>query len=74
MTAQHLTRIDPEANMRRYYRLSVQPGLFGDWSLVREWGRIGAQGQRMVEWFVTEEDAQQAGQTLSTQKQRRGYQ
>ena len=31
-----LTRIDEAANMRRFYRLSVQPGLFGDWSLARE--------------------------------------
>lgn len=74
MTAQHLTRIDPEANMRRYYRLSVQPGLFGDWSLVREWGRIGAQGQRMSEWYDDEAQAEEARDKLTRKKQRRGYQ
>ena len=41
MTAIHLARIDAEKNMERFYKLDVQPTLFGEWSLVREWGRIG---------------------------------
>ncbi len=69
----HLTRIDEEANMRRFYRLSVQPGLFGDWSLIREWGRIGTRGQSMTEWFEGENAADAAGGKLCEQKQRRGY-
>jgi hypothetical protein len=36
-----LRKIDPSCNMRRYYSLSVQPDLFGNACLVREWGRIG---------------------------------
>ena len=39
-----MRRIDPARNMRRFYRLSIQPDLFGGASLVREWGRIGARG------------------------------
>jgi predicted DNA-binding WGR domain protein len=45
MTAVTLTRSDSTRNMRRYYRLDVQPDLFGAWSCVREWGRIGQAGQ-----------------------------
>ena len=45
MTAVVLHRIDPSHNARRYYRLDVQPDLFGGWVLVREWGRIGTWGQ-----------------------------
>ena len=30
--------------MARYYRLSVVETLFGDWAMVREWGRIGGGG------------------------------
>lgn len=37
-----LTRSDPARNMHRYYRLDVQPDLFGMWCFVREWGRIAA--------------------------------
>ena len=36
-----LYRIDPEKGMQRYYRMDVQPDLFGRWCLIREWGRIG---------------------------------
>ncbi|WP_439399732.1 WGR domain-containing protein [Bradyrhizobium sp. PMVTL-01] len=27
--------------MARSYKLDIQPTLFGEWSFVREWGRIG---------------------------------
>lgn len=35
-------RIDPSKNMARYYTLYLQQTLFGETSLVRCWGRIGA--------------------------------
>ena len=38
----HLTRREPDANLHRFYRLEIVPGLFGDWGLVRNWGRIGS--------------------------------
>jgi predicted DNA-binding WGR domain protein len=40
-----LTRYDPGRNMARYYAISVEQTLFGDWALVRDWGRIGQVGQ-----------------------------
>jgi predicted DNA-binding WGR domain protein len=36
-----LDRCDPSCNMARYYVLSIEPSLFGDASLIRQWGRIG---------------------------------
>ncbi|MGO9057494.1 MAG: WGR domain-containing protein, partial [Candidatus Binataceae bacterium] len=36
-----LERIDPERNAFRYYVLSIEPTLFEEPSLVREWGRVG---------------------------------
>jgi predicted DNA-binding WGR domain protein len=44
MTALTLTRSDPTKNLHRYYRLDVQPDLFGAWCFIREWGRIGHRG------------------------------
>jgi WGR domain len=41
MSAVHLARIDPACNMRRFYRLDVQPDLFGGFAVVKEWGRDG---------------------------------
>lgn len=49
-----LTRIDPPNNVHRFYRMEIMPGLFGEWSLIREWGRIGQPGQVRVDWYETE--------------------
>lgn len=43
-----LTRTDPSQNVHRFYRMEIAPGLFGDWALVREWGRIGQPGHVRV--------------------------
>jgi len=51
-TTLDLRRIDLALNMRRYYRLSVQRDLFGRACLIREWGRIGARGQSLIEFAL----------------------
>jgi predicted DNA-binding WGR domain protein len=68
-----LTRIDEAANMHRFYRLSIQPGLFGDVALIREWGRIGSHGQSKTDWFESEPDAKDARFSLHMKKAKRGY-
>jgi predicted DNA-binding WGR domain protein len=40
-----LTRIRPERNEWRFYRLAVWSDLFGRALLARQWGRIGTQGR-----------------------------
>jgi predicted DNA-binding WGR domain protein len=35
-----LHRCDPSCNMARYYVLSIEPSLFGDATLIREWGAL----------------------------------
>ncbi|WP_198647112.1 WGR domain-containing protein [Pannonibacter carbonis] len=59
--------------MARFYRLDVQPDLFGQWSLVREWGRIGSGGQVRVTPYPSESRALAAQEALAIQKERRGY-
>jgi predicted DNA-binding WGR domain protein len=68
-----LTRIDAPSNARRFYRMEIVPGLFGDWSLIREWGRIGQSGQVRVDWFDTEAEARDVRFALQMQKAMRGY-
>jgi predicted DNA-binding WGR domain protein len=51
MTAIMLTRFDDRRNMARFYKLYVQPTLFGECSLIREWGRIGRAGTVRVETY-----------------------
>jgi WGR domain len=40
--ALYLRRIDATRNMRRFYRLDIEPDLFGGFLLVRQWERVGA--------------------------------
>lgn len=46
----HIQRI-ASRSMARFYTLSTEPTLFGETSLVRNWGRIGSGGQRRVDLF-----------------------
>lgn len=69
----HLTKTEPDANLHRFYRLDIMPGLFGDWGLVRNWGRIGSFGQQRTDWFETEDAAKNARFDLHMLKAKRGY-
>jgi predicted DNA-binding WGR domain protein len=51
----------------------LAPTLFGEWSLIREWGRIGQPGTVRVDQFTTEEDAMAALAKKAGEKERRGY-
>jgi predicted DNA-binding WGR domain protein len=73
MTALHLRRVDFARNMCRFYRLDVQPDLFGGVLLVKEWGRIGAQGRMVAESYESETLAAVALQRQAERKRRRGY-
>jgi predicted DNA-binding WGR domain protein len=73
MTALNLRRIDPARNMSRFYRLDVQPDLFGGVLLVKEWGRIGAHGRMVAEPYDSEALAAVALQRQAERKRRRGY-
>jgi predicted DNA-binding WGR domain protein len=73
MTISILRRIDKARNMARGYELSVQPGLFGDVSVLRHWGRIGTMGQSKEYWFRNEAEAANEAAAILRQKQKRGY-
>ncbi|MFL5624703.1 MAG: WGR domain-containing protein [Ktedonobacteraceae bacterium] len=68
-----LHRVVPEKNMRRYYRLDVQPDLFGHECLIREWGRIGRSGQTRVVPYPTLTEAQAAFEKQRGVKEKRCY-
>lgn len=69
----HLTRSEPETNLHRFYRLEIVTGLFGDFGLVRNWGRIGSAGQLRTDWFGMESEAKDACFELHMKKAKRGY-
>jgi predicted DNA-binding WGR domain protein len=68
-----LDRYDPICNMARYYELSIKTSLFGDTSLIREWGHIGRPGQKRIELCETQSMAVEALETWLQRKRRRGY-
>ncbi|QBD75167.1 WGR domain-containing protein [Ktedonosporobacter rubrisoli] len=68
-----LYHIDPARNMKRFYRLDLQPDLFGNQCLIREWGRIGRPGQVRSIPYPTSDEAQVAFQKQRATKERRGY-
>jgi len=73
MTTITLTRSDPARNMHRYYRLDVQPDLFGAWCCIREWGRIGQAGQTRSVLYSTPAEAEAALVRQLRAKEQRGY-
>ncbi len=68
MRALILHHIDPARNMARFYRLDIQPNLFGGVSLLKEWGRIGS-----AEHYESEPIAADAMERQAERKRRRGY-
>lgn len=70
-TAIRLTRNDPALNVQRFYRVSLEPTLFGEWALRRHWGRIDTQGRCCTEVFALRTDAaRQAARTICAKAKR----
>lgn len=69
----YMERHDDKDNMHRFYQMFVTPGLFDDWSLIKEWGRVGSPGTVRKEWFDTQEEAIVAGNKLCSAKCKKGY-
>jgi predicted DNA-binding WGR domain protein len=69
----YLTKIDPAKNMARFYALDVQPTLFGEWALLKEWGRIGSAGRLVSCRFASEREAALAMAEHLEAKLRKGY-
>ena len=73
MTPDHFHKRDPDRNMARFYRVDVQPTLFGEASVARSWGRIGTAGRTAFETCSTHEAAETAAGKTIYAKLKRGY-
>ena len=69
----YLQRIVPEENQKRFYAMTAIPTLFGEWAVMREWGRIGSPGTVRTDIHADEGSAITALGEIARQKQRRGY-
>jgi predicted DNA-binding WGR domain protein len=68
-----LERCDPARNMARYYVLSIEPSLFGDTALVRQWGRLGHASRQRIDLFQQRAHAIETLEAWFARKRRRGY-
>jgi predicted DNA-binding WGR domain protein len=69
----HLVRLDHSRNMARFYHLSLEPTLFGGFSVMRIWGRIGTLGRTRLDLFVDEPSAVSHLFCMARRKKGRGY-
>ncbi len=69
----YLEKRDAAKNKARFYTLVLLPNLFGEWTLCREWGRIGQSGKVRMELFANENEAKVALVVLEAAKRQRGY-
>jgi predicted DNA-binding WGR domain protein len=68
-----LERRDESLNMARYYVLSIEPTLFREVALVREWGRLGNKARRLIELHETSQLAAEALDKWLARKKQRKY-
>jgi predicted DNA-binding WGR domain protein len=67
-------KIDPERGQRRWYTVAWGPTLFGDWAVVRSWGRLGTGWARCRSETFDDDDAARAAAEAQVRKRlRRGY-
>lgn len=69
----YLERIRPDQGMARFYSVAVTPTLFGQWAVIREWGRIGQGGTVREEILPSQLQADVAAAMVIATKRRRGY-
>lgn len=72
-TEVRLRRVDPAVNMNRFYAMSIQPTLFGEWAVVRNWGRAGTEGRIRVDVVNGPGEAIDKIGRISRSKLTRGY-
>ena len=68
-----LRRFDAAKNMARFYGVAVQPTLFGQWAVVRRWGRIITDGRRAKTWFEALPAAVAYAEAFTSAKRKGGY-
>ena len=68
-----LTRIDPTRNINRFYVVAVTPTLFGEWAVLREWGRRGSPGTVRLDSYRCCDEAQLAERCVIKRRLQHGY-
>lgn len=56
-----------------FYRVEVADNLFGEYTVLREWGAAGRGGRQVVAWFSNLREAVTAADRWHRRAQARGY-
>jgi predicted DNA-binding WGR domain protein len=69
-----LEKVNHIKRQRRYYVLYLTQNLFGEWCVIREWGRIGLpDGGFMVDYPGSQRLAEEAFEDFKDEKLADGY-
>ena len=74
MSVRQFVKVDPEQSKHRWYAIAWGPTLFGNWAVVRSWGRIGTSWAQCKSEIFEDDDAARAEAEEQTRKRlKRGY-
>jgi predicted DNA-binding WGR domain protein len=74
MGVKRFVKVDPEQSQYRWYTIYWGPTLFGDYAVVRSWGRIGTNWAQCKSEVFEEGNAARVEAEAQTQRRlRRGY-
>ena len=68
-----LTRDDAARNLHRFYIVQVMPNLFGNSTVLREWGRRGSPGTVRLTNYRRQGDAEAAERRTIKRRLQHGY-
>lgn len=69
----YLECCDQTCNKHRFYSIHIAKTIFGDWALIKEWGRIGSPGTVREEWFDDENQAINQAIIIVKKRLKNGY-
>ncbi len=74
MTCCLMFNTDPKKFSTRFYRIEISANLFEEYSVLREWGRVGGNGRQIIDLFPDLLSASHAADNIRKTNLRRGYQ
>lgn len=72
-TSVHFESIEPQENRFRFYTITWQKTLWGEWTIRATWGRIGGFCRSRVTYFPNERALREALPCLVARRLQRGY-
>jgi len=68
-----LTCTDAARNIDRFYLVAVMPSLFGEWTVLREWGRRGSPGTVRLDSYRRQDEVQSAERRTIKKRLQNGH-